>query len=242
MKTLKKLTHPTKVTKKKKQNQLDLDTPIENTNNTLEQKETFGQQVADHVAKFGGSWAFIIIFCVVLILWMTVNVVHLFGINFDPYPFILLNLFLSCVAAVQAPIIMMSQNRQAERDRIDAENDYAINVRAEKRIKKLQRKIDSASRYQWATIIENQQTEIDLLTNLLAKKEAQEQQIHISITDDPTQNIVAINGLSLNTKEKPLTIQEIKIIAQNNTDTIKIDYLQVEDGSYQTKLTRKQSE
>lgn len=226
----------TAVTPKKKKAPTDLDTPIENVNEAFDKTETFGERVADNVAKFGGSWSFIIIFCLVLIVWMGVNVFHIFGIDFDPYPFILLNLFLSCVAAIQAPIIMMSQNRQAERDRADAENDYAVNIKAEKRIKKLQRKIDSASRYQWAKIVETQQEQIALLQKLLDEKEAATQKISISVTDDPKQNFVAINGIALN-NDLPLNIKEVKIIANDTKDLITISYAD-HDGNQQTDISR----
>ena len=103
-----------------------------NTHPILLQKLTFGQKAADAVARFGGSWSFIIIFFIILIVWMLINSYFLLKRPFDPYPFILLNLVLSCLAAIQAPIILMSQNRQAERDRIDARYDHAINRKAER--------------------------------------------------------------------------------------------------------------
>ena len=98
----------------------------------IAQKLTFGQRAADAVSQFGGSWIFIIIFMVFLVIWMGLNSYFLLKRPFDPYPFILLNLVLSCLAALQAPIILMSQNRQAERDRIDAKYDHAINRKAER--------------------------------------------------------------------------------------------------------------
>ncbi|MCP9312414.1 DUF1003 domain-containing protein [Liquorilactobacillus satsumensis] len=122
------------------------DYQIKNVNNTFTEKESWGDRVADAVARFGGSWSFIISFCIVLFIWMALNVVHLFGVRFDPYPFILLNLFLSCVAALQAPIIMMSQNRQAARDHLDAENDYHTNIVAERRLKRVEKKLEQQSR------------------------------------------------------------------------------------------------
>src|SRR6266550_5943558 len=109
--------------------------------NVLEEAEealTFGQRVADRVAKFGGSWPFIILFSAIMIVWMTINVVSLVA-RFDPYPFILLNLALSSVAALQAPIIMMSQNRQSTKDKLLAENDYQVNLKAEMEIAALLR-------------------------------------------------------------------------------------------------------
>lgn len=103
---------------------------------------TFGQRTADAVATFGGSWTFIIIFSVVIVVWMITNVVILRGGAFDPYPFILLNLVLSCLAALQAPVIMMSQNRQEEKDRRRSKADYKVNLMAEVEIRTLHEKID----------------------------------------------------------------------------------------------------
>ena len=106
------------------------------------EKYTLGQRAADTIAKFAGSWAFIFSFTGVLILWMVVNVI-LAGKAFDPYPFILLNLVLSCVAAIQAPLIMMSQNRQEEKDRRRAENDYKVNLKTEIMIEDLYDKVNA---------------------------------------------------------------------------------------------------
>ncbi|MDY0151422.1 MAG: DUF1003 domain-containing protein [Candidatus Cloacimonas sp.] len=116
-----------------------------NINDELAEKLTFGQRVADRVASFGGSWPFIGIFTVVLIIWIGMNsLILLFHAKpFDPYPFILLNLFLSMLAAIQAPVIMMSQNRHAERDRLDAQHDYEVNLKAELEIHSLHEKIDA---------------------------------------------------------------------------------------------------
>jgi uncharacterized membrane protein len=131
--------------------------------NSIERKPTFGETAADHVATFGGSWAFILMFLGVLVCWMTINVVGLFSQPFDPYPFILLNLVLSCVAALQAPVIMMSQRRQEEKDRLRAENDYMINLRAELEIRQLHEKIDHQMAHQWERLAELQQIQIELL-------------------------------------------------------------------------------
>ena len=106
------------------------------------EKYTLGQRAADSIAKFAGSWAFIFSFCGILILWMVVNVM-LAARAFDPYPFILLNLVLSCVAAIQAPLIMMSQNRQEEKDRRRAENDYKVNLKTEIMIEDLYDKVNA---------------------------------------------------------------------------------------------------
>lgn len=110
---------------------------------------TFGQKAADFLSKIAGSWTFIIFFFLILLLWMFANSYFLIKINkeiFDPYPFILLNLVLSCLAAVQAPIILMSQNRQGERDRIRAEYDYAVNRRAEKEIREIKDQLEEIKR------------------------------------------------------------------------------------------------
>jgi uncharacterized membrane protein len=108
---------------------------------------TFGQKVADKVASFGGSWTFIISFFVFILIWIGVNIYFLMNKGFDPYPFILLNLILSCLASLQAPIIMMSQNRQEEKDRERAKKDYEINLKAETEIRLLQEKLDKLLKY-----------------------------------------------------------------------------------------------
>src|SRR5262245_40297014 len=102
-----------------------------NVMSEFDEQLTFGQRVADRIAKFGGSWTFIFIFLGLLIVWMAFNTVALAARAFDPYPYILLNLILSCLAALQAPVIMMSQNRMAEKDRIQAQHDYEVNIKAE---------------------------------------------------------------------------------------------------------------
>jgi len=115
-----------------------------NVNSVLEQQQTFGERVADRVAQLGGSWAFIAIFTGMLLAWVIVNTVVLarFGGGFDPYPYIFLNLILSMIAALQAPVILMSQNRQAARDRLAASLDYEINLKAEVEIMALHEKLD----------------------------------------------------------------------------------------------------
>lgn len=114
----------------------------DDTDHDIREQYTFGQRAADAIARFAGSWIFIITFIVCLILWMGVNMVFLKSRAFDPYPFILLNLVLSCVAAVQAPLIMMSQNRQEEKDRARAENDYRVNLKTEFIIRDMHKKMD----------------------------------------------------------------------------------------------------
>jgi uncharacterized membrane protein len=130
---------------------------------------TFGQKLADKVASFGGSWTFISIFAAVLVVWILLNsliLVRLGSGAFDPYPYILLNLFLSMLAAIQAPIILMSQNRQAYKDRMSAEHDYEVNLKAELEIMTLHEKIDLLRESQWGELISIQQEQLDLLGRL----------------------------------------------------------------------------
>lgn len=141
----------------------------QNLNTTINQKATFGQKSADAIAKFGGSWPFIFLFVVILGSWILLNTLHFFGLSFDRYPFILLNLVLSCLAAIQAPIIMMSQNRQATRDRIAADHDYQTNLKAELEISLLHEKIDYLMSQQWQQMLKLQQLQIELLTQLNEK-------------------------------------------------------------------------
>jgi uncharacterized membrane protein len=132
----------------------------------FERKLTFGEQLSDQIAEFGGSWKFLISFGAVLLLWIVVNGVVLTTHAFDPYPFILLNLVLSCLAAVQAPIIMMSQNRAEARDRLRAENDYKVNLKAELEIRHLHEKLDHLLRRQYNRLFEIQQIQIELLQEI----------------------------------------------------------------------------
>jgi uncharacterized membrane protein len=113
-----------------------------NVNQVIEERYTFGDRLADRIARFGGSWTFLICFGLTLALWMGLNSIQSFWHPFDPYPFIFLNLVLSCLAAVQAPVIMMSQNRQAMKDRLQADLDYQVNLKAEQQIRSLHLKID----------------------------------------------------------------------------------------------------
>ena len=136
----------------------------------FERKLTFGERHSDHIAEFGGSWKFLISFGAVLLLWIVVNGVVLVTHAFDPYPFILLNLVLSCLAAVQAPIIMMSQNRAEARDRLRAENDYKVNLKAELEIRHLHEKLDHLLRRQYNRLFEIQQIQIELLHELSRHK------------------------------------------------------------------------
>ena len=138
-----------------------------------EKEITFGQKLADKVAEFGGSWGFIIFFMTFLVVWILLNVFWLSHHGFDPYPFILLNLILSCIAAIQAPVIMMSQNRQEEKDRERAKKDYKINLKSELEIRELHEKIDHLIIHYQQDLLEIQKTQIDLLENILhnVKKE-----------------------------------------------------------------------
>lgn len=130
---------------------------------------TKGQKISDKVARFGGSWKFIIFFIIILVLWVIYNVTAIRGNIFDPYPFILMNLILSCLAAFQAPIIMMSQNRKEEKDRMRGENDYLINLKAEMGIRSLHHKIDLLLEEQIKKLYDLQAIEIELLRDIKAK-------------------------------------------------------------------------
>jgi len=136
----------------------------------FEKKLTFGERLSDHIASFGGSWRFIILFGSVLFGWILLNAIFLLNRGFDPYPFILLNLILSCLAAIQAPIIMMSQNRSEARDRLRAENDYKVNLKAELEIRHLHEKIDHLLRRQYNRLFEIQQIQVELLEEISRQK------------------------------------------------------------------------
>jgi uncharacterized membrane protein len=130
---------------------------------------TPGQNISDKVARFGGSWKFIILFGIILTLWIIFNVIAIGHYKFDPYPFILMNLILSCIAALQAPVIMMSQNRQEEKDRMRSENDYLINLKAEMQIRSLQQKMDLLLEEQIKTLFETQEKQFTLLKEINGK-------------------------------------------------------------------------
>lgn len=138
-----------------------------NINLTSDENLSFGGKMADCIAKFAGSWTFIIIFVLCLLFWIIGNALILTK-SFDPYPFILLNLILSCVAAIQAPVIMMSQNRQEEKDRLRAQNDYKINLKSEIIIEDLHQKLD--------TLIENQQHIMERINNIEAQEQKHRQE------------------------------------------------------------------
>ena len=130
---------------------------IRNVNEIADQKMTLGERVADNVARFGGSWTFIITFGVFLAVWMGVNTTWLLTQPPDPFPYIFLNLILSCIAALQAPVIMMSQNRQASKDRLQADQDYQVNIKAELAIQQLHRKVDEMR----ASLNQHRQAELE---------------------------------------------------------------------------------
>jgi uncharacterized membrane protein len=140
-----------------------------NINAEFERQLSFGERVSDKVADFGGSWKFIISFSVIIAIWISVNGLALIQKPFDPYPYILLNLVLSCIAAFQAPIIMMSQNRQESKDRMRSEHDYAVNLKAELEIRHLHTKIDQLMTHQWDRLLEIQQIEMELMDELVSK-------------------------------------------------------------------------
>jgi len=132
-----------------------------------EKKTTFGQRVADKVATFGGSWTFILSFGGFLVVWIAINILWLSNKGFDPYPFILLNLILSCIAALQAPVIMMSQNRQEEKDRERAKKDYMVNLKSELEIRTLNEKIDHFIMDQQQEFMELQKAQMDIMKEIL---------------------------------------------------------------------------
>lgn len=140
-----------------------------NVDQDLEQTPpTLGQRAADAVATFGGSWTFVVLFGATMVIWVGLNTLLLWarGTTFDPYPYILLNLFLSMLASIQAPIILMSQNRQSEKDRIRGEHDYEVNLKAELEIMLLHEKIDALQKTQWSELIAIQSEQLQLLRRL----------------------------------------------------------------------------
>lgn len=135
----------------------------------LDAAMTRGQRAADAVATFGGSWIFITCFIVIMIVWVGLNsaILAKYSETFDPYPYILLNLFLSMLAAIQAPIILMAQNRQSYKDRMSAEHDYEINLKAELEIMLLHEKVDILRDKQWTELLNIQKEQMEALKNLL---------------------------------------------------------------------------
>jgi len=137
-----------------------------------ERRPTRGQRAADAVARFGGSWTFVGLFGAAMLVWVGLNgwLMSRRGETFDPYPYILLNLFLSMLAAIQAPVILMSQNRQAEKDRLGAEHDYEVNLKAELEIMLLHEKLDELRQAQWQELLALQQRQLGLLADLISER------------------------------------------------------------------------
>ncbi len=138
-------------------------------NTEFDRQLTLGERLADRIAEFGGSWTFILLFFFVLVVWMIINSVAFLWRPFDPYPFILLNLLLSCLAAVQAPVIMMSQNRQEDKDRLRSENDYRVNLKAELEIRHLNEKMDHLLVNQWERLLEIQRIQMELMQEMVPR-------------------------------------------------------------------------
>jgi uncharacterized membrane protein len=142
-----------------------------NLNAEIAEQKTFADLMADRIATFGGSWRFVLVFIGVMMVWIMINSLALFQQRFDPYPFILLNLVLSCIAALQAPIIMMSQNRQEKRDRLRAEQDYKVNMKAELEVRLLMTQLDQLRNHQWQRLLEIQGIQTDLMQEILRQRD-----------------------------------------------------------------------
>ncbi len=142
------------------------ETLASNVDEEYEKTFTLGERLADRLADFGGSWNFIVIFGAVLLGWIVLNSAVLVAKPFDPYPFIFLNLILSCIAAIQAPVIMMSQNRQEAKDRRRSEHAYQVNLKAELEIRHLHEKLDHLLSHQWERLVAIQQVQLDLLSEI----------------------------------------------------------------------------
>jgi uncharacterized membrane protein len=142
----------------------------QNVEESFAEERTFGERCADGLAAFGGSWSFLILFMVVLVIWIAINGAMGEREAFDPYPFILLNLVLSCIAAVQAPVIMMSQKRQETKDRVRSESDYQVNLKAELEIRHLHEKIDYLLSHQWQRLTEIQRIQVEMLQDRTRRK------------------------------------------------------------------------
>lgn len=141
-----------------------------NTEEEYSGGRSIGEHLSDLLARFGGSWIFISLFVVIIIVWMTINAALLGVSNFDPYPFILLNLVLSCLAALQAPIILMSQNRQEMKDRLRSENDYQVNLKAELEIRHLHEKVDHLLNRQWERLAEIQEIQLEIMQDIAGRR------------------------------------------------------------------------
>jgi uncharacterized membrane protein len=142
------------------------DTLAKDIESEFEQEWSIGERLADRIASFGGSWTFLILFGAFLVLWIGVNSFVLYWRPMDPYPYILLNLILSCLAAIQAPIIMMSQNRQEAKDRLRSQHDYQVNLKAELEIRHLHEKVDHLLSHQWERLAEIQEIQLELLSEI----------------------------------------------------------------------------
>jgi uncharacterized membrane protein len=144
-----------------------MDLMTKNVNEEFDRRVTLGERMADKLADFGGSWRFIGIFASILVLWVLMNTAVILVRPFDPYPFIFLNLVLSCLAAIQAPVIMMSQNRQEAKDRFRAEHDFRTNLMAELEIRSLHDKLDYLLMHQWQRLLEIQEIQMELMEQLM---------------------------------------------------------------------------
>jgi uncharacterized membrane protein len=149
----------------------DQETIAKDINAEYEQRIDFGDRLSDRLASFGGSWKFILSFLAVLLLWIVLNSIVILSRAFDPYPFILLNLVLSCLAAIQAPVILMSQNRQNAKDRLRSEYDYRVNLKAELEVRYLHQKLDHFLKREWQTLLEIQEIQVELMNELSESKE-----------------------------------------------------------------------
>ena len=148
----------------------DHETLSKNVDTEFEGEWTLGERLADRIATFGGSWIFLILFGLFLMVWIGVNSFILYAHPPDPYPYILLNLILSCLAAIQAPIIMMSQNRQEAKDRLRSEHDYQVNLKAELEIRHLHEKLDHLLSHQWERLAQIQEIQLELLAEISRKR------------------------------------------------------------------------
>ena len=174
------------------------DTIAENTEEEYEESRTLGEKLSDHLASFGGSWRFLISFAVILLVWMAYNVWRDDKAVFDPYPFILLNLVLSCLAAIQAPIIMMSQKRQDVKDRQRSNNDYRVNLKAELEIRHLHEKMDYLISRQWQRLSEIQQVQMEMMHEAGGRKKVKQARTVSGAEDSSDDNSAeeALVGLS----------------------------------------------
>jgi len=146
------------------------ETLSKNVDSEFEGEWTLGERLADRIATFGGSWIFLILFGLFLLVWISINSFILYAHPPDPYPYILLNLILSCLAAIQAPIIMMSQNRQEAKDRLRSEHDYQVNLKAELEIRHLHEKLDHLLSHQWERLAQIQEIQLELLAEISRKR------------------------------------------------------------------------